>query len=83
MVCHKTGTGKADEWQLGGPWGGVFQTLAKDAEIAQAGGGEAFCDGPPDTSERVARTFPETSDPPSQPRPNGADDERDDEEGFI
>jgi len=79
LVCHKTGEGKADEWELHEGWAGVFRALAVDAagigDPRATEPGNAGCDAPSNGSETVGATFTETSVPPSQPRPNGAEDE--------
>jgi hypothetical protein len=65
VVCHKTGTGKADEWELGERWRDVFCALAEDARRSYARTGNGACDGSPDGSGMVKETVSETSPHPS------------------
>src|SRR5262249_42635529 len=51
VVCHKTGTGKADTWALTDEWVPVFQRLCH--------AGEPRRDGGADTSEEVPGTVSE------------------------
>src|SRR5262249_26502682 len=56
VACHKAGTGKADQWTLQDRWREVFQALAE----AAVGPVARWCDGGPDTSEKVSDTVSET-----------------------
>jgi hypothetical protein len=77
IVCHKTGTGKADEWELGERWRDVFRSLADDAQRSHTHSGNGVCDGSPDASEMVTGTVSEASPHPSHTR------EVDMEEGVV
>ena len=82
VICHKAGTGKADRWELEGPWADLFQGLTRevagDGVVSDGDDQDAGeCDAPPDISGTPPGTFPEMSAPPAHAR---ADDV---EEGLL